>query len=225
MAIRTAVVLLALLLIVPTTALASVADEQRQGRDLVAQLKSGAKTCKDLSAEDFDHVGEYVMGRMLGSTVAHEAMNDRMRAAMGDRFEGLMHQRMGARFAGCGATGTAGNGGMMGSGMMGGSYGQDGWGQMMRSGDWSWMMGNAWRNMSRQDWQQLERRWLGSSTAPHHGWSAWAIAALAAIGLLLVSALALIGLRRTSLRRDRSAGPAAAGPPSAAGTTPSRPGA
>ncbi len=204
MRIRVALVSLALILLVPSAALASLADEQRQGQALAAQLQSGAKSCNELSAEDFDHIGEYVMGHFLGSIAAHEAMNERMRLMMGDQAEGRMHQLMGARFAGCAVPGSAGGsyGPMMGQGMMGGSYGNGGWGSMMGSHDWSWMMGGAWRNMSRQDWQRLELQLLGTTRISHHGMSGWAIAAIALATVLLIAALAILAVRRRPFRRS-----------------------
>lgn len=102
MLVRLVLVVVALQLVAPVGALASVADEERQGRDLVAQLQAGDKRCDDLAAQDFEHIGEYVMGRMLGSTQAHEAMNERMRQMMGERAEKRMHELMGRRYAGCG---------------------------------------------------------------------------------------------------------------------------
>lgn len=206
MRIRVALASFALLLLAPSVAFASLADEQRQGQALAAQLQSGAKSCSDLSAEDFDHIGEYVMGRFLGSTVAHQAMNDRMRLMLGAQAEGRMHQLMGARFAGCAtSTGAAnGYGSMMGQGMMGGNYGNGDWGAMMRSGDWNWMMGGNWRNMSRQDWQRLQRQWLGTSATDHHAWSGWAIAG-ASVGAVLLAALAIVALARRPFRRPPTA--------------------
>lgn len=202
---RTLLVSLALCLLVPGAASASLADEQRQGRDLAAQVRSGAKGCEDLSTEDFDHLGEYVMGRFLGSTNAHQAMNDRMRLMMGDQAEQRMHQLMGRRYAGCYDTSTgAGNGSMgpgmmggagLGPGMIGGYYGRGGWGAMMRSGDWDWMMGGGWRNMSRQDWQRLQQQWLGTSASSDGGWSPWAIIAVT-LGSVLLVALAILALVR-----------------------------
>lgn len=207
MPIRVLLAALSLLLLAPSAAFASLGDEQRQGRDLSTQLQSGAKTCDDLSDEDFDHIGEYVMGRFLGSTQAHQAMNDRMSLMMGDQAEQRMHQLMGQRYAGCYTNSASGIGpGMMGSGgmgprMMGGYYGDGGWGAMMRSGDWDWMMGGSWSNMSRQDWQRLQKQWLGTRTNADNGWSPWAIIAitLASATLLALAILAII--RRRPVRR------------------------
>ena len=56
-----AALLTAASLAAPAAAGASLVDEQRQGRHLIAQLPAGTKTCRELSAEDFDHVDEYAM--------------------------------------------------------------------------------------------------------------------------------------------------------------------
>lgn len=188
------VAILALALLLPAAAGAALVDEQRQGQELIAQLQAGAKTCSDLSADDLDHLGEYVMFKALGSTSLHQAMNDRMTLMMGEQAETRMHQLLGARYASCSTKrlfGVAGYGSMMGgAGMMGGYYTSDGWGAMMSSGDWSWMMGGTWQPMTRHDWQQLQRRLLGTRTANNHmGWSALAIvgATLAAVILVLLA--------------------------------------
>ena len=134
MRIRLVLLAISMLLLIPAVAHASLADEQRQGQDLVAQLQAKTKTCRDLSAEDFDHIGEYVMGRALGSIAAHRAMNDRMTAMMGSQAEGRIHQLLGARYVNCTAPAGAGNTnnygyGGMGPGIMGGSnYGNGGMG-------------------------------------------------------------------------------------------------
>jgi hypothetical protein len=201
MPLRVALSLVVLALLSPAPALASLADEQSQGRTLVSQLRSGAKSCGDLSATDFEHVGEYVMGRALGSTSAHEAMNTRMRQYMGEQGEERMHQLMGERFTGC----ASGGGAVMGPGMMGGYSGNGGWGSMMSSGDWSWMAGNAWRGMSRQDWQRLQRRWMGSSgmSGGHHGWSTAAVVVV--VGAIFLTAFAVFALIRRPVRRPPAA--------------------
>ena len=209
---RALVALLALLLVFPSAAFASLPDEERRGQALAGQLQSGSKSCSDLSSEDFDHIGEYVMGHFLGSTAAHEAMNERMRLMMGEQAEGRMHQLMGARFVGCtaagGSAGSYGYGPMMGgAGMMGGYSGNGGWGAMMRSGGYSWMTGGAWRNMSRADWQRLQHQWLGTSALAGRGggWSAGAIVAVALGSALLAAVLAILLVRRRPLRRPRAA--------------------
>ncbi len=188
------ILLLAAFLAVPAAARASLADEQRGGQDLIGQLRAGGQSCSDLSAEDFDHIGEYVMFRALGSTRLHRAMNDRMTLMMGAQGESRMHQLLGQRYAGCdgNTSGGAGYGGMMGAGMMGGGYyGPGGWGAMMGSGDWTWMMGGAWQNMTRQDWQRLQQRLLGTNAGSSRGGGGWSPVAIVATAL---GAVALVGL-------------------------------
>lgn len=210
MSFRAVLVAVSLILSVPGAAFASVADEQRQGQALVAQLRSGATSCSDLSGTDFDHIGEYVMGRAVGSTSAHQALNRRMTLTMGAAAESRMHQLMGARAAGCTTAGAAGGAGMMmgGSGMMG--TGAGGWSAMMGSRGYSWMRGGAWQHMSRQDWQQLQRQWLRSNPSAHHrnAWNMMAIiGAVLAVGLLG----AMLGV---AISRRRSSGPPSSAAPS-----------
>ncbi|HET6865093.1 MAG TPA: hypothetical protein VFH80_04185 [Solirubrobacteraceae bacterium] len=207
MRVRLVLLTVSILLLAPASAFASLADEQRQGQQLVARLHAGTKTCGQLSGDDFDHIGEYVMFRALGSTSLHQAMNDRMTAMMGEQGESRMHQLLGLRYAGCSnSSASAGSGGMMGQGMMGGGhYGTGGWGAMMSSGDWSWMASGGWRNMTRQDWQHLRQRLLGTNaSATSGGWSPAAIVALT-IGAVLLVGLAIFLLARRPFRRPPAA--------------------
>ena len=136
---RTPRALLATAVVVLATALAaasaSAASGAQQGGQLLQRLQAGATTCASLSTGDFDHIGEYVMERMLGSASAHEAMNRQMAAMMGSSGETQAHVYMSQRFAGC-ATGKAPTAfgammGMMGAGMMGSTYGGSGTSSMM----------------------------------------------------------------------------------------------
>jgi hypothetical protein len=151
------------------------------------------------------------MFRALGSTTLHQAMNDRMRAMLGEQGESRMHQLLGARYAGCSTRtgGTVGGAGMMGgSGMMGGYYSNDGIGAMMQSGDWSWMTGGAWQHMTRHDWQRRQQQLLGpgAGTNMHNGWSTTAIIAVCLGGILLVS-LAILAIIRRPFGRPPTAAP------------------
>jgi hypothetical protein len=154
------------LAVVPSSALASVASEQQAGQKLAEQVQTRDRSCKSLSANDLDHIGEFVMGRMIGSTAAHEAMNARMTQAVGAQAESRMHQILGARFVGCttatggknNSTGSSnGNGMMDGGSMMGSTSGSRGWNQ----GDWGSMMGSGnWQSMMRSGtWTRM----MGSS--------------------------------------------------------------
>ncbi|MEO8687634.1 MAG: SHOCT domain-containing protein [Solirubrobacteraceae bacterium] len=114
------------------------ATEAQQGAQVLASVQAGKANCRSLASGDFDHVGEYVMERMLGSSATHDAMNRQMVATMGSGGETQAHVYMGQRFAGC-ATGRtpAAFGammGMMGAGMMGSTYSGTGSSGMMGSG-------------------------------------------------------------------------------------------
>ena len=184
MRLPAAILSAALVLLVPATALGSVSAEQRQGQALLNQLRSGTKICAQLSSGDLDHLGEFAIGQMLGSTRLHAAMNERMTLMLGATGERRMHQIMGARYAGCHAAGATGAYGGM---MMGGSS----------PSTYGWMMRGNWRTMSRADWQRVAHRWLGApmmSTATPSGTSALAIAGIAA-GALLLAGIAFGAVR------------------------------
>lgn len=132
------------------------ATEAQQGGQLLQRLQSGATTCKSLSTTDFDHVGEYVMERMLGSAGTHEAMNRQMSAMMGASGETQAHVYMGQRFAGC-ATSKAPTAfgammGMMGAGMMGSAYGGSGSSSMMGGGSYYGTAGMMGYRSSSDGW-------------------------------------------------------------------------
>ena len=160
--------------------------------------------CSRLATDDFEHLGEYVMERMLGSRPAHEAMNERMASMLGDANSERMHELMGRRYAGCGTA--AAGGAMMGSGMMAGP----GWAAMMRSQDFAWMRTGVWRQMSRADWQRTGASWMGPGmmSRTDHGWSSAAVVALV-LGALAVGGLALYAVLLRPWRRHHPRGPAA----------------
>ena len=213
---RLALITIGLALLIPAAARASLAGEQQQGQNLIAQLQAGTTTCRALSATDLDHIGEYVMFRALGSTALHQAMNDRMIVMLGEQGETRMHELLGSRYAGCStSSGAAGGYGTMmgggpGGGMMGGYYnGNGGFSAMMSSGSWSWMMGGAWQHMTRQDWQHVQHQLLGTpaGTTGGNGWSPLAIIAVTLAGVLLVS-IAILAVIRRPFRRPPTAAPA-----------------
>ena len=126
---------LALAALTASSAAASptLSQEEQQGEALAAAVRSGEKQCSDLSADDFELIGEYAMGRYLGSETAHAAMNRRMTLMMGEAGERRMHTALGYRYSRCaGGPSSAWVGPL--AGMMGGG-GSDGYGPgMMRGG-------------------------------------------------------------------------------------------
>jgi len=207
MAVRVSLILALIVAAVGAApALASLADEVAAGREVAQRLQGGASNCNKLSDADFEHLGEYVMERMLGSRADHRAMNDRMTATMGDSRTERMHELIGRRYAGCGTPGSGAR--MMGPGMLGAGAG-DSWGAMMASSGFAWMRNGAWRHMSRADWQRVSNSWMGpgmmSRTA---AWSTGAVLAVV-LGGLALGGLAAYPLLRRPWRRHRSPGSAA----------------
>ncbi len=120
------------------------ANEDQEGAQLLQSIQNGEQGCQGLSRGEFEAIGEHVMGRMLGSTTRHEAMDQRIRATTGASGEARAHVFMGQRFAGCAkGAAPAAFGSMM--GMMG-SYSGDssgGMGSGRDAGIGSGMMGDS----------------------------------------------------------------------------------
>jgi len=122
------------------------AKEEAEGKEVWSKLQSKETNCNNLSEEDFEALGEYFMGLMMGES--HAAMNSMMIQMMGESGEEEMHVVMGKRLSGCDTSATFptngngfmpmmqmfGSGSGRGSGMMGDWGGRNfnsltGWGQ------------------------------------------------------------------------------------------------
>ena len=64
--------------------------DSNAARDLGA-VQRGDISCRQLSVGRAEGIGELVMGRMLGSPQAHQAMDNLMTRMMGERGEQQMH--------------------------------------------------------------------------------------------------------------------------------------
>jgi hypothetical protein len=194
--------LVAVLVVVATTAvgpapaLASVGEEVASGHALAGRLHSGAATCRDLSDDGFEHLGEYVMDRLVGSRTAHQAMNAHMEDVMGGSYADRMHEALGRDYAGCDG------GAAMGPGMTGDAH--SGWGAMMGSANWSWMHDGGWRHMSRADWRHVGSRVVGPGMmdGTDGGVSAGAVVAIVLGAMALGGLTALLVVRRPWRRRS-----------------------
>ena len=122
---------------------ADLSTEVQQGRQLADAVRSGQRGCADLSADEFELIGEYAMDQYLGSSAAHEAMNQHMTQVMGAAGEQRMHEILGERRVGCASV--SGSGWVMPMlGMMGGDGAASGNGSGMMGGQGrSSMMGGA----------------------------------------------------------------------------------
>lgn len=181
--VLTVVPMLVAAALIAAPAMGSAAEEQ-QGAQRLQNLQAGKTSCKSLTTADFELIGEYVMGRMLGSTSTHDAMNLQITRSMGSDGEKQAHVFMGKRFAGC-ATGAAPAAfgsmmGMMGEGMMG-SANRGGYPGMMgsASGDGNYGM--------RGSWSGRNNGMMGNRDGHGNGWSGWGIAMAVLMGLLLVA--------------------------------------
>jgi hypothetical protein len=101
--IAVAGVSIALGLLANTAAVAAPSTGQG-GAVLLAEVQSGHTTCSKLSSGELALMGEYDMGRIMGSTAAYNAMNAQMNATAGANGEQSAYRFMGERLAGC-ATG------------------------------------------------------------------------------------------------------------------------
>lgn len=76
----------------------SIQDEAA-GKELYNQLQSGAINCAGLSNDNFDLLGDYFMGKMMGGS--HSTMDALMTQRIGGDANRLMHIAMGKRLSGC----------------------------------------------------------------------------------------------------------------------------
>lgn len=85
------------------TSISSTAKDEADGKAVYELLQSKEKSCKDLTDEDFDVLGDYYMGQRLGNTATHDSMNSMMKNMMGEEGEMQMHISLGKRLSGCNA--------------------------------------------------------------------------------------------------------------------------
>lgn len=83
----------------PGTSNDKTSDEEARGKMIWERFKAKEVICSDLSDNDFDALGEYFMGQMMGTS--HAAMNVMMAQMMGEQGETQMHIVMGKRLSGC----------------------------------------------------------------------------------------------------------------------------
>ncbi len=126
-------------------------QEEAQGKTIWDKLQNKQVTCKDLKDDDFELLGDFFMGSMMGSN--HASMDAVMDQRLGENGNKQMHIAMAKRLSGCNSNASFPQGAgyfmpMMGfGGMMGGGWNQSwggGGGGMMRFGGWNNMMGSSW---------------------------------------------------------------------------------
>lgn len=109
------------------------------GQAIAQKLQAKTVACADLSQADYESLGDYYMGLMMGTS--QDSMEQSIEKSYGTEYLKSMHVAMGERLSGCntnvafpagmiGFSPTMGNGGygmMNAPGMMGGYYGTYGW--------------------------------------------------------------------------------------------------
>lgn len=77
-------------------------QEEAAGSAILEQLRSGEVSCGSLLNQQYEFLGEYYMGQMVGES--HELMNLMMKNMAGSAGEEAMHVAMGKRLSGCDVT-------------------------------------------------------------------------------------------------------------------------
>ena len=185
---------LALCLAVAAPAIAdSVVTEQQQGAQVLTQVHQGKLSPGRLTSDQYQNLGEYLMGRALGSTQLHQRMNTLMDQMMGAGAADQMHIYLGKRYLG--VTATPGNRygalyGLMGA-MMSGYRGSTIAGMMSRylSGQGTagyttgaGMMGYGYSN--------------APAASSSGGWPTGAIVTVTVLGVLLIGGALAIAVPR-----------------------------
>lgn len=86
---------------VVASAASTLSREEQEGERIAKSVRAGERRCADLSAGEFESIGEYAMGSYLGDESAHSAMNRHMSVMMGETGERRMHIALGHRESRC----------------------------------------------------------------------------------------------------------------------------
>jgi putative membrane protein len=86
----------------PSVQVDQTAQDEASGKVIFDKLQAKQVQCSQLKDDDFDVLGDYFMGQMMGS--AHAAMNVRLEQQLGSDGEKQMHVVMGKRLSGCDPT-------------------------------------------------------------------------------------------------------------------------
>lgn len=104
------------------------AREEAEGKEIWDKLLLKQLECKNLTDNEYQALGEYFMGQMMGSS--HESMNNIMIQMMSEEGEIQIHVGMGKRLSGCEPNAqipSRGGGNLMMGPWGGGSFGIFGW--------------------------------------------------------------------------------------------------
>jgi hypothetical protein len=199
-------VALVLSLVIAAPAVAdSVATEQQRGARVLSQVRHGTLSATGLTNDQYEDLGEYLMGRALGSTQVHQRMNTLMDQMMGPAASDQMHMYLGKRYLGANVMPGGRYGavyGLMGV-MMSGYRGSPLAGMMAR-----YLNGHGSAGYSMGPGMMTHPYGYESSAYSGGGWSTGALVGIAVGTLLLGGGFALLVLRLR--RRAHPASPTTA---------------
>jgi hypothetical protein len=162
----------------------SVTTEQQQGGQILAQVHRGKLSPKSLTNDQYQNVGEYLMGQALGSTPVHQRRNTLMDEMMGAGASGQMHIYLGKRYLGIDATAGARYGALYGlmSAMMSGYRGSALAGMMS-----AYLNGQGKAGYSAGPGMMGYSYAYTPTTKSSDGWPTGAVIAVAILGTLLAA--------------------------------------
>ena len=182
----------------------SVTAEQAQGAQILTQVQHGSLNPKSLTTDQYQVLGEYLMGRALGSTQLHQRMNTLMDEMMGSSASDQMHIYLGKRYLGVTATPSSRYSqlyGLMGT-MMSGYRGSALAGMMG-----AYLNGQGTAGYAMGPGMMGYRYGYAPTASSGGGWPAGAVVAVAVLGAVLIGGFAALALPR--VRKRGHSGPAA----------------
>ncbi len=166
----------------------TMSSEEAAGYAIAQKLQSKTLACADLSQDNYESLGEYYIGLMMGSS--HESMDQYIEKTYSADYLRSMHIAMGERFSGCNVN-VALPAGMMDFGPMMGGYGMMGnWGPPgIQGGQGNWQG----RGYSMMGWgfPSMMGSYYGG-----YGWFGWVTMILVWVLLALGIAAAVKWLRK-----------------------------
>ena len=85
---------------------AQIKQEEAEGQKLLFAVQSNAKSCKDLSQDNFEKIGDYVMRQRVGSSEKHAVVDAEMEQMMGKDQNVQMHISLGENATKCSSSNT-----------------------------------------------------------------------------------------------------------------------
>ncbi len=182
------------LIVFATPAVASsVVAKQQRGAQILSQVRRGALAPKQLTNSQYEELGEYLMGRALGSTQLHQRLNTLMNEMMGPTAADQMHVYLAERYLGIRAAPTRADAALY--GLVGTMMSSD------RGSSLAGMMSAYLDGRGTAGYQMMG--YHGSDTAASSGSTGWptaAIVATTALAVLLIGTVVALAIPRLHRR-------------------------